>query len=125
MDNILWIVQTLLAAAFSIAGYMKVSQPIENLRENLGIWVEGFSHGQVKMIGIAEILGAAGLILPMYLNISPVLTPTAAIGLAIIMIGAITTHLKLNESKPALSNLILFILAAFVAVGRLLILPVI
>lgn len=125
MDNILWIVQALLAAVFFITGYMKIGQPKDKLRENLGIWVDGFSLNQIKMIGIAEILGAAGLLLPIWLSILPVLTPIAAIGLAIVMIGAMVTHLKLGESNPAKSNFILFLLAAFAAVGRLVIVPVV
>jgi len=125
MDTLLWTIQALLAAAFLMVGFMKATQPNEKLKDNLGQWVDGFSLTQIKIIGILEILGAAGLLLPMWLEIFPILTPIAALGLAATMIGAMMTHLKLNENKPALSNLILFILCAFVAVGRLWIVPVI
>jgi len=119
VDIILWMAQALLAAAFSLAGLMKVQQPLDELRKNLGPWVDGFSLGQIRTIGTFEILGALGLILPMWLNILPVMTPIAAIGIGIIMIGAIITHLKMDDSKPAMANFILLLLCVFVAIGRL------
>ncbi len=125
MDTILWTVQALLAVLFFITGFMKIGQPKEALKENLGPWVDGFSLTQIKIIGILEMLAAAGMLLPMWLNTLPILTPIAALGLAAIMVGAMMTHLKLKENKPVLSNLILFALCAFVAVGRLWIVPVI
>jgi uncharacterized membrane protein YphA (DoxX/SURF4 family) len=125
MDTILWTIQALLAVLFFITGFMKVGQPKEALKENLGPWVDGFSLIQVKTIGILEMIAAAGMLLPMWLRILPILTPLAALGLAATMIGAMMTHLKLKENKPALSNLILFVLCAFVAAGRLWIVPVV
>jgi uncharacterized membrane protein len=125
MDTILWTIQALLAVLFFITGFMKVGQPKEALKENLGPWVDGFSLGQIKTIGILEMLGAVGLLFPMWLAMLPVLTPIAALGLAATMIGAMMTHMKLKENKPALSNLILFVLCAFVALGRLWIIPVV
>ncbi len=114
-----------MAAAFLMTGFMKVSQPLDELRKNLGPWVDGFSFVQIKAIGIFEILGALGLILPMWLNLFPILTPLAAIGIAVIMVGAIITHLKMDDSKPAMANLILLLLCVLVAVGRLELLPAI
>ena len=63
MNTALWIVQALLAIAFLMAGAMKTFQPKEKLAEKMG-WVEDFSQGQIRTIGILEILGALGLILP-------------------------------------------------------------
>ena len=118
MHTALWIVQGLLAFAFMMAGVMKTTQPKEKLAENMG-WVEDFSATQVKGIGILELLAAVGLILPMALDILPILTPLAAVGLGLTMIGASLTHIRRNELVPyAIMNFMLLALAAFVAVGR-------
>jgi hypothetical protein len=69
-------------------------------------------------IGAVEILGAIGLILPQALDIAPVLTPLAATGLAVIQVGAIIVHGRRKETKALPMNVVLLVLAAFVAVGR-------
>jgi len=123
MDTALWVVQVLLAIAFGMAGFMKATQPKARLAENLG-WVNDFSANNVKVIGVLEVLAAAGLILPMLTNILPVLTPLAAIGLILTMIGAIIVHARRGENSTIVINLVLLALAAFVAYGRLVALPV-
>lgn len=90
----LWIIQIFLAFAFLVAGIVKVFLPTNQLEDKLGKWVNYFSKYQIKLIGTLEILGAIGLILPMWLNIYPILSPIAAIGLGFTMIGAIRTSLK-------------------------------
>ena len=117
MNIVLWIVAGLLAAAFLMAGVLKVSQPKEKLARNMG-WVEDFSAGMVKFIGTMEILGAIGLILPAALHIAPVLTPLAAVGLAITMVLAAIVHVRRGELSNIGVNVVLFLLAAFVAVLR-------
>ena len=82
MNNALWIVAGLLAFVFVMAGFMKVSQPKETLKEKGMGFVDDFSAGQVRLIGILEVLGAVGLILPALTGILPILTPLAAVGLA-------------------------------------------
>ncbi|MET0416768.1 MAG: DoxX family protein [Actinoplanes sp.] len=77
MNVVLWIVQIFLAVAFVLAGVMKSTQPKEKLQPNLP-WVEDFSLGPVRLIGVAELLGGLGLILPATTGIAPVLTPIAA-----------------------------------------------
>lgn len=95
MSIALWIVQSLAAIVFLMAGVMKATQPKEKLAETERMaWVERFSSGQLRTIGILEILGAIGLILPALTGILPWLTPVAAIGLALIMVGAIITHVR-------------------------------
>jgi len=79
-------------------------------------WATTWSDGNVKLLGIAEVLGAVGLVVPWLLGIVPVLTPVAAICLAILMGGAVKTHRDLKE--PVLPAVILFCLCIFVAVGR-------
>ena len=88
MNITLWIIAGLLAAAFLAAGAMKLAQPKAKLAESGMAWTEDFSDSQVKLIGLVEVLGAIGLILPAALDIAPILTPIAAAGLALTMLGA-------------------------------------
>ncbi|MCB9444426.1 MAG: DoxX family protein [Ardenticatenaceae bacterium] len=117
MNVALWIVQGLLAAMFLMAGFMKSTKSKEELAGRMA-WVNDFSAGAVKTIGILEILGAIGLILPLATGILPWLTPAAAVGLGLTMIGAAVTHIRRSEFSAIGINLVLFLLAAFVAYGR-------
>jgi uncharacterized membrane protein len=117
MHTFLWIAQSVLAAAFILAGLGKATQPKEKLAPMLP-WTEDFSAGTVKFIGVAEILGGLGLILPALTGIAPVLTPLAATGLAVIMVLAAITHARRKEPQAIAVNAILFVLAALVAWGR-------
>lgn len=112
----LWIAQGLLAAAFGMAGFMKISVPIDQLAESGMTFVNYYSEEMVRFIGISEVLGAIGLILPAALRIKPILTPLGAFGIAIIMILAFFYHISHNE--PFFPVIVLFGLAAFVAWGR-------
>ena len=78
------------------------------------------SDAGVKAVGLVEILGALGVILPWLTGIAPILTPIAAIGLVVVQIGALRVHLVRNERQPLPANVVLLLLAAFVAVGRFL-----
>ena len=117
MNVALWIIQIVLAAAFLIAGTTKVLTPREKLRERMA-WVDDFSQTSVRLIGTAEILGALGLILPGTTGIAPILTPIAAVGLVIIMIGAAITHVRRKEPAIVPVNIVLLVLAVIVAWGR-------
>ncbi|SCF33583.1 DoxX-like family protein [Micromonospora purpureochromogenes] len=117
MNVFLWIVQIVLAAAFVLAGVMKATQPKEKLTPNLP-WVEDFSVGTVRLIGVAELLGGLGLILPAATGIAPVLTPIAATCLAVVMVLAAITHIRRKEPSGVAVNAVLFLLSAFVAWGR-------
>jgi uncharacterized membrane protein YphA (DoxX/SURF4 family) len=118
MNIALWIIAGLLAAAFAAAGLMKLAQPKTKLAESGMGWTEDFSDGQVKGIGALEVLGAIGLILPAALDIAPILTPIAATGLALLMVGAAVIHVRRGEQNMLPVNLVLGGLAAFVAVMR-------
>jgi uncharacterized membrane protein YphA (DoxX/SURF4 family) len=118
MNVVLWIIAGLLAAAFLVAGGMKLTQPKKKLAESGLAWVEDFSPGAVKAIGALEVLGALGLILPAVLDIAPILVPIAATGLAVIMLGAIVTHARRREHQAIVINVILLVLAVVVAWGR-------
>lgn len=112
----LWVVQGLLAAAFGMAGFMKISAPVEQLAQSGMGFVNSFGVGTVRFIGISELLGAIGLILPAALRIKPILTPLAAVGIAIIMVLACVYHISHNE--PFIPVVVLLALASFVAWGR-------
>jgi len=114
----LWIVAILLAVAMLGSGLMKVLQPKEKLAASGMAWTEDFSAGNVKLIGALEVLAGIGLILPAALDIAPVLVPLAAVGIALIMIGAVVTHVRRHESQPIVINAVLLVLAAIVIWGR-------
>lgn len=118
MNIVLWVIAGLLAAAFLAAGAMKALQPKEKLIASGMAWAGDFSDGQVKLIGLVEVLGAIGLVLPALLDIAPVLVPLAATGLAIAMVGAIVVHVRRKENQAVVPSLVLLILSAVVAWGR-------
>ena len=122
MNIALWIVQALLAVVFAMAGAMKLAQPKEKLAERMA-FVEDLTQGQLRAIGVLEILGAIGLILPTLTGILPWLTPLAAVGLVLTMIGAMIVHVRRNEYSNLVVNLVLLALAAFVAYGRFVVVP--
>ncbi len=118
----LWIVQILLALAFVMAGSLKATQPIEKLATNMG-FVKDFAPWTVRVIGVLEILGAIGLILPAVTGIWPWLTPVAAIGLVLTMVGAMITHGRRGEFPNMGTNVVLLLLALFVVYGRFVVVP--
>jgi uncharacterized membrane protein YphA (DoxX/SURF4 family) len=122
MGIALWVVQVLVAAAFVVSGATKLSQPKEKLLKKWA-WVEDFSQGSVRIIGVLEVLGAIGIVVPALTGIVPSLTPLAALGLVLTMIGAALTHLRRAEYGAIAVNAVLFILAALVAYGRVFVLP--
>ena len=124
MEVAIWIVQVLTAIAFFFAGIGKLTQSREALIERGMKYVEDLSLTQVRMIGTLELLGALGLILPSLLNILPVLSPLAGVGLVIVMIGAMLTHLRRGETPMIAVNLVLLLMAAFVAYGRFALVPI-
>ncbi len=117
MNIALWVVQGLLAAMFLMAGFMKVSKSKDELAERMA-WVNDFSANAVKTIGVLELLGAVGLVLPWATGILPWLTPLAAVGLILTMIGAAITHARRGENAMIGPNVVLLLLAGFVAYGR-------
>ena len=118
MTNALWIAQGLLALVFLFAGGIKLVLPLEVMTEQMPVPLPG---PFLRFLGVAEVLGAVGLILPWLLGIRPGLTPLAAAGLVIIMTGAMV--LTLAGVVPggvagALIPLVVGLLSAFVAYGR-------
>ncbi len=117
MSTALWIIQIGLAMAFAMAGLMKLARSRDQLATSMG-WVEDFSPTAIRGIGVAELLAAMGLILPGLTGIAPVLTPLAASGLVLLMLGAARTHWKRHEPSMIIVNSILGALAVLVAIGR-------
>jgi hypothetical protein len=113
MNITLWIIQVLLALLFLFGGGVKLVLPIEKLAGAIAL--PGLF---LRFIGVCEVLGALGLILPGLLRIRPGLTPLAAGGLVIIMIGATVLSLTSGEVKSGLFPMVVGILAAFVAYSR-------
>jgi hypothetical protein len=113
MISALWIVQGLLALLFLFAGGMKLVLPLEALKGPVML-----PGPFIRFIGVAEVLGALGLILPELLRIRPGLTPLAAAGLVLIMIGATVVTAAGGQLVPALISVVVGLLAAFVAYGR-------
>ena len=113
MKYALWIVQGLLAALFLFAGVMKLVMPIESMTQQMplpGLFL--------RFIGICEVLGGLGLVLPGLFRIRPGLTSLAALGLIIIMIGAIVLTLKSGGAAQAAIPFVVALLLAFVVYGR-------
>ena len=113
MNIVLWIIQVLLALLFLFAGGVKLVLPIEEMTKQAPI--PGLF---LRFIGVCEVLGGLGLILPGLLRFRTVLTPLAASGLVIIMIGAVALTLKSGPFSTAFFPLLVGLLAAFVAYGR-------
>lgn len=113
MSIALWITQALLAALFLFAGGVKLILPVEEMTQQIAL--PGFF---LRFIGVCEVLGALGLILPWWLKIKPGLTALAAAGLTVIMIGAVVLTLSLGDVLGALAPLVVGLLALFVAYGR-------
>lgn len=116
MNIALWIGQGILALMFIMAGLMKTFQ-YEKAKASLP-WVKEYSKGFVAFIGIAELLGGIGLIVPHAADIAPVLTPIAAIGLGFVMFLAAVFHAKRKENQAIGMNVIILAIAVFVAIGR-------
>jgi putative oxidoreductase len=117
IHSVLWILQVALAAAFGLAGFMKLTLPIEELAKQGMSFVNDYAVDTVRLIGISEVLGALGLILPAALRIKPILTPIAALGLTIIMVLATIYHAMHNE--PIVTTVLFLVITLFIAWGRL------
>jgi uncharacterized membrane protein len=117
MNIVLWIIQIVLGGMFTMAGFIKSTKPKEELAPKMP-WVNDFSLTQVKVIGVLELLGGIGLIVPWASGILSILTPVAGACLALTMLGAAVYHLPRKEYKGIVINFVLGGLAAFVAYGR-------
>jgi hypothetical protein len=118
MDTTLWIIASALSLLSAASGAAKLARPRQKLIDGGYAWAEDFSDLAVKNIGLFEVLGGLGLILPGLLGIATVLVPVAGTGLAVLMTAATATHLRRGETKQAAVPTVLVLLAAFVAAMR-------
>src|SRR5271154_5273446 len=118
MNLALWIVTSVLAASFAGSGLMKLLVPKDKLVSSGQGWAQDVTPTNIRLIGVVEVLGAAGLILPAVTHIAPILVPLAAIGLVLVMGGAAIVHARRHETMNIAVNVVLLALAAFLAWGR-------
>jgi uncharacterized membrane protein YphA (DoxX/SURF4 family) len=118
MNQALWIVAIVLAASFTGSGLMKLLVPKDKLVSSGQGWAQDYTPTNIRLIGLVELLGAAGLIVPAVTHIAPILVPLAAVGLALVMVGAATVHGRRKEAMNIGVNAVLLALAVFVAWGR-------
>lgn len=117
MNTALWIAQLISGAMFILAGLAKSTQPKDKLAKNMP-WANNFSAIQVKLIGLSELLGGIGLIVPWYFGIAPILTPIAAASLALVMVCAAIYHFGHKEYKEIGINFFLLAIVVYIAYGR-------
>jgi len=123
MNVFLWIVAGFLAFVFLATGLFKLVRTKEQLAATGLGWVEDFGPGTIRLIGILEVLGALGLILPAVTGIAEVLVPVAAVGLTLNMLGAMSVHIRRREPTLVVVTAVLAFLCAFLAWGRLVLVP--
>jgi uncharacterized membrane protein YphA (DoxX/SURF4 family) len=115
MNTFLWIAQAILSVAFFYSGINKAFLPKEQVIAKGQTGVVDIPRQGVKWIGVSELLGAAGIIIPWALNIFPILTPITAVCFAVIMVMAAPIHYRLNEPRNVVTNIFLLVLALIVA----------
>ena len=117
MNIALWVAQIILVILYGIAGALKTFQ-VAKVREQMP-WAKDRSDGFIRFVGISELLGALGMVLPLLTGILPWLLPLAAVGLTVIQLLAIfSEHLPKKEYKVIAFNVILLILSVFIVFGR-------
>lgn len=118
MNLLLWTLQLSLAAIFTVSGVLKISQPKERLIASGQTGVTPFPVPLIRFTAFCELLGAIGILAPRLLGVAEFLTPAAAWGYAIVMVGAIASHAYLREPRNVAATLAIFVAAVTVAVGR-------
>jgi putative oxidoreductase len=113
----LWVAQVLLFVAFGMAGFPKLTTPLDQL-VGMMPWVGAVPGALVRFIGLAELAGAIGVVLPAATRVRPGLTPLAALGLLTVMVLAAVFHQSRGEASVLPVHAVLGGLAAFVAWGR-------
>lgn len=120
MDTLLWILAVVLAVAFVASGTLKLAVQREDLIDRTP-YVEDFPHWMIQGIGVLEILGAVGLLLPGILGIATILVPLAAAGLAITMVFAALVHVRRGDptanTLPSMALAVLSVAVAWLRFG--------
>ena len=115
MNIAIWVAQGFAALVFLVSGSLKVVMPKERLAEKMH-WAATWPPDRIKLLGLAEVAGALGLVLPAALHVAPWLIPIAAVCLAFLMLGATQTHRRLHESFAP--SLVLALVCVAIAAGR-------
>jgi len=118
LNTLLWFAQGTVAALIGLTGAIKLLVRREQLAKRMH-WAATWPRRRIQLLGLAELAGAAGLVAPAATGIAPVLTPVAALSLAVLMAGAVRTHRRLGEGY--LSAVVVGMLCVAIAAGRLLI----
>ncbi|MEU4453983.1 DoxX family protein [Nocardioides sp. NPDC023903] len=122
MNIALWIVAGVFGIAYVAGGIVKLTMPYEKYAAKLG-WPEDFTPGNVRFMGVLEVLGGIGLVLPGLVGVAPILVPVAASCMALYMAGAITERIRRGEYKELLGDLLFLAALIFIAWGRFAIEP--
>ena len=121
MDTVITVIQVLLGLPLTVGGLLKLTLPYAKYTNMPGVaWSKDFKPEHIRLIGVLEVSGGVGLIVPLFLHSLTMLTPLAAVGIALYMSGAMATHLRRSE-YPHMVGILMFFLgpALFVAYGRL------
>jgi uncharacterized membrane protein YphA (DoxX/SURF4 family) len=118
MNALLWGLQVLLAAVFAASGAAKISQPKDRLIASGQTGVTPFPLPVVRTAAFCELLGAIGILVPQLVGVAQFLTPAAASGFAIVMVGAIGSHAYLREPRNVALTTLILVAAVTVAIGR-------
>ena len=119
MPTLVWILSLALAALFAASGVAKLTMSRERLIATGQTGIAVYPMPVVRFTAGCEILAAVGLVGPWALGVLPALTPAAAIGLAVVMVGAAVAHTKLREPLPVTANVLIFAACVWVAVSRI------
>jgi uncharacterized membrane protein YphA (DoxX/SURF4 family) len=121
MDTVITVIQVLLGVLLTVGGLLKLTLPYAKYTNMPGVaWSKEFKPKHIRLIGVLEMSGGVGLIVPLFLHSLTMLTPLAAVGIALYMSGAMATHLRRSE-YPHMVGILMFFLgpALFVAYGKL------
>ena len=121
MDTVITVIQVLLGLLLTVGGLLKLTLPYAKYTNLPGVaWSKDFKPEHIRLIGVFEVSGGVGLIVPLFLPSLTMLTPLAGVGIALYMSGAMATHLRRSE-YPHMVGILMFFLgpALFVAYGRL------
>ncbi|MDT0507023.1 DoxX family protein [Novosphingobium sp. MMS21-SN21R] len=114
---ILWVAQLLLAAAYALFGSMKATQPLDQLAMMM-TWIPSFPPAFVRTLGVVEVLGAIGLVVPALTRVLPRLTVIAALCILVHQLCAVALHVSKGEYNVLGLNIVLIALAALIVWGR-------
>ncbi|WP_328528067.1 DoxX family protein [Nocardioides sp. NBC_00368] len=122
MNIALWIVASVFAFGYIVGGIVKLTMPYEKYTAKTH-WPEDFTPGNVRFMGVVEVLGGIGLVVPGLVGVAPTLVPVAASCMALYMAGAVTERIRRGEYKELLGDLVFLAAMVFIAWGRFAIEP--